>query len=131
MKVAESLHYYYVFTKYYNSLIKWMKKERPFVVKSRWQNSIKLHKGAIYDKVRAKDSLLENGSPELKFYQDNEEDNYTNAVMGINAEFLKEFNSSITQETTQEIKLRNPYRIELLNWWWWSQILQQNKLRNI
>ena len=39
---------------------------------------------------------------ELKFYPDNEEDNYTNAVMGINAEFLKEFNGSTTQETTQE-----------------------------
>jgi len=51
---------------------------------------------------RAKDALLENGSPELKFYPDNEEDNYTNAVMCINVEFLKEFNSSITQETTQE-----------------------------
>jgi len=51
---------------------------------------------------RAKDALLENGSPELKFYPDNEEDNYTNAVMGINAEFLKEFNGSATQETTQE-----------------------------
>lgn len=51
---------------------------------------------------RAKDTLLENGSPKLKFYPDNEEDNYTNAVMGINAEFLKE---SITQETTQEIKI--------------------------
>ena len=51
---------------------------------------------------RAKDALLENGSPELKFYPDNEEDNYTNAVMGINVEFLKEFNGSITQETTQE-----------------------------
>ena len=49
---------------------------------------------------RAKDSLLENGSPELKFYPDNEEDNYTNAVMEINAEFLKEFNGSTTQETT-------------------------------
>ena len=58
---------------------------------------------------RAKDALLENGSPELKFYPDNEEDNYTNAVMGINAEFLKVFNGSttqeITQETTQEIKI--------------------------
>ena len=39
---------------------------------------------------------------ELKFYPDNEEDNYTKAVMGINAEFLKEFNGSTTQETTQE-----------------------------
>ena len=51
---------------------------------------------------RAKDALLENGSPELKFYPDNEEDNYTNAVMGVNKEFLKEFNGSLTQETTQE-----------------------------
>ena len=54
---------------------------------------------------RAKDALLENGSPELKFYPDNEEDNYTNAVMGINSEFLKVFNGSTTQETTQEIKI--------------------------
>ena len=42
---------------------------------------------------------------ELKFYPDNEEDNYTNAVMGINSEFLKVFNGSTTQETTQEIKI--------------------------
>lgn len=55
---------------------------------------------------RAKDTLLENGSPELKFYPDNEEDNYTNAVMGINAEFLKEsITQETTQETTQEIKI--------------------------
>ena len=62
---------------------------------------------------RAKDALLENGSPELKFYPDNEEDNYTNAVMGINVEFLKEFNGSTTQETTQEIKIEKsvPNRI--------------------
>ncbi|PZW93871.1 ATP-binding protein [Lachnoanaerobaculum umeaense] len=51
---------------------------------------------------RAKDALLENGSPELKFYPDNEEDNYTNAVMGVNEEFLKEFNGSTTKETTKE-----------------------------
>ena len=58
---------------------------------------------------RAKDALLENGSPEIKFYLDNEEDNYTNAVMGINVEFLKEFNGS----TTQEIKIEKsvPNRI--------------------
>ena len=58
---------------------------------------------------RAKDALLENGSPEIKFYPDNEEDNYTNAVMGINVEFLKEFNGS----TTQEIKIEKsvPNRI--------------------
>lgn len=47
---------------------------------------------------RAKDALLENGSPELKFYPDNEEDNYTNAVMGVNEEFLREFNGSTTKE---------------------------------
>ena len=52
---------------------------------------------------RAKDALLENGSPELKFYPDNEEDNYTNAVIGVNKEFLKEFNDSTTKETTKEI----------------------------
>lgn len=49
-----------------------------------------------------KDALLENGSPELRFYPDNEEDNYTNAVMGINTEFLKDFNRSTTKETTKE-----------------------------
>ena len=51
---------------------------------------------------RAKDALLENGSPELKFYPDNEEDNYTNAVMEINKEFLNKFNYSTTEETTKE-----------------------------
>ena len=49
---------------------------------------------------RAKDALLANGSPELKFYPDNEEDNYTNAVMGVN----KEFNSSIDEKTTTKQK---------------------------
>ena len=56
---------------------------------------------------RAKDALLENGSPELKFYPDNEEDNYTNAVMGINVEFLKEFNGSTTQEIKIEKSVSN------------------------
>ena len=51
---------------------------------------------------RAKDSLSQNGSPELEFYPNNETDNYTNAVMAINKEFLRVFNSSSTQETTQE-----------------------------
>ena len=51
---------------------------------------------------RAKDSLFQNGSPELEFYPNNETDNYTNAVMAINKEFLRVFNSSSTQETTQE-----------------------------
>ena len=56
---------------------------------------------------RAKDTLLENGSPELKFYPDNEEDNYTNAVMGINSEFLKVFNGSTTQEIKIEKSVSN------------------------
>lgn len=56
---------------------------------------------------RAKDALLENGSPELKFYPDNEEDNYTNAVMGINSEFLKVFNGSTTQEIKIEKSVSN------------------------
>ena len=37
---------------------------------------------------RAKDALKVNGSPELKFYPDNDVDNYTNAIMHINKEFL-------------------------------------------
>ncbi|VWL85862.1 putative DNA binding domain-containing protein [Oceanivirga miroungae] len=56
---------------------------------------------------RAKDALIKNGSPNLKFYPDNEKDNYTNAVMSINAEFLKEFNGSTAQETTQKMKTEN------------------------
>ena len=48
---------------------------------------------------RAKDALLKNGSPDLKFYPDNEEDNYTNAVIRINPEFYKK----TTKETTKEI----------------------------
>ena len=51
---------------------------------------------------RAKDALIENGSQELKFYPDNDVDNYTNAVMEINTEFLKSFNGSSTKETTKE-----------------------------
>ncbi|WP_373729805.1 ATP-binding protein [Bacteroides heparinolyticus] len=49
---------------------------------------------------RAKDSLAENGSLALKFYPDNEADNYTNAVMAINAEFLNGFSGSATTKTT-------------------------------
>lgn len=52
---------------------------------------------------RSKDALLENGSPALEFYPDNEADNYTNAVMRINEEFLKDWNDGATQETTKEI----------------------------
>ena len=48
---------------------------------------------------RAKDALKNNGSPKLKFYPDNDVDNYTNAVMKINKEF---FNSSKVGNTTKE-----------------------------
>ena len=48
---------------------------------------------------RAKDALLENGSPELMFYPDNEMDNYTNAVMEVNGEFLKDSDSSNDKKT--------------------------------
>ena len=51
---------------------------------------------------RAKDALSENKSPELKFYPENDVDNYTNAVIGINAEFLKVFSDSTTKETSKE-----------------------------
>lgn len=53
---------------------------------------------------RAKDALFKNSSPELKFYPDNENDNYTNAVMTINSEFLKDLNVSTTKETSQTTK---------------------------
>ena len=49
---------------------------------------------------RAKDALKNNGSPKLKFYPDNDVDNYTNAIMEINKEFLNIKNT--TQETTKE-----------------------------
>ena len=39
---------------------------------------------------RAKDALHLNGSPELKFYPNNENDNYTNAVIKIHPEFLEQ-----------------------------------------
>ena len=61
---------------------------------------------------RAKDALLANGSPELKFYPDNEEDNYTNAVMGINAEFLKEFNGSNDEKTTTKTTTKTTMKRE-------------------
>ena len=51
---------------------------------------------------RAKDALAENRSPELKFYPENDVDNYTNAVIGINAEFLNRFNNSTSKETSKE-----------------------------
>lgn len=51
---------------------------------------------------RAKDALSENKSPELKFCPENDVDNYTNAVIGINAEFLKVFSDSTTKETSKE-----------------------------
>ena len=62
---------------------------------------------------RAKDALLENGSPELKFYPNNEEDNYTNAVMGVNEEFLKEgFNSSNDEKTTMKTTTKTTMKQE-------------------
>lgn len=62
---------------------------------------------------RAKDALLKNGSPELKFYPDNEEDNYTNAVMGVNEEFLKEgFNSSNDEKTTMKTTTKTTIKQE-------------------
>ena len=59
-----------------------------------------------------RDALLENGSPELKFYPDNEEDNYTNAVMGINAEFLKEFHGSNDEKTTTKTTTKTTMKQE-------------------
>jgi divergent AAA domain protein len=53
---------------------------------------------------RAKDALKNNGSPKLKFYPDNDVDNYTNAVMKINKEF---FNSSKVGNTTKETTKEN------------------------
>ena len=50
------------------------------------------------DTRQAEVAILENGSFELRFYLDNEEDNYTNAVMVVNEEFLIEYNGSITKE---------------------------------
>ena len=52
---------------------------------------------------RAKDALLENGSPELVFYPDNPNDNYTNAVMKINKEFALNFFGSTTTKTTTKL----------------------------
>ncbi|HII3688954.1 TPA: winged helix-turn-helix transcriptional regulator [Pasteurella multocida] len=60
----------------------------------------------------AKDALLENGSPELKFYPDNEEDNYTNAVMGVNEEFLKDFDSSNYEKTTMKTTTKTTMKQE-------------------
>ena len=54
---------------------------------------------------RAKDALKNNGSPELKFYPDNDVDNYTNAIMEINKEFFNIKNT--TQETTKETTKEN------------------------
>ena len=51
---------------------------------------------------RAKEALLENASPGLMFYPDNEVDNYTNAVMGVNEEFLKDSDSSNVKNTTMK-----------------------------
>ena len=61
---------------------------------------------------RAKDALFENGSPELKFYPDNEEDNYTNAVIGINKEFLNEFNSRSYEKTTTKTTTKTTMKQE-------------------
>ena len=63
---------------------------------------------------RAKDALLANGSLELKFYPDNEEDNYTNAVMGVNKEFLKEFNSSNDEKTTTKTTMKQEEIIKII-----------------
>ncbi|MDO5022874.1 MAG: hypothetical protein Q4E07_06010 [Eubacteriales bacterium] len=57
---------------------------------------------------RAKDALLENESPELKFYPNNEKDNFTKAVIEINKEFLKAFNGSTTKETNSTAYEKQP-----------------------
>ncbi len=59
---------------------------------------------------RAKESLKLNRSPELKFYPDNDIDDYTNAVMGISSEFLinKDIETTInttTKTTTMQQKI--------------------------
>ena len=54
---------------------------------------------------RAKDALKNNRSPKLKFYPDNDIDNYTNAIMEINKEFFNIKNT--TQETTKETTKEN------------------------
>ena len=51
-------------------------------------------------------------TPELKFYPDNEEDNYTNAVIGINKEFLNEFNSSSYEKTTTKTTTKTTIKQE-------------------
>ncbi len=49
---------------------------------------------------RAKEALKLNRSPELKFYPDNDIDDYTNAVMGISSEFLSNKDYVTTTKTT-------------------------------
>ena len=62
----------------------------------------------------AKDELFENDIPEFKFYPDNEEDNYTNAVIGINKEFLNKFNSSSYEKTTTKTTTKTTIKQEKL-----------------
>ena len=53
---------------------------------------------------------------ELKFYPENEEDNYTNAVIEVNKEFLKEFNSSdekTTMKTTTKTTMKQEEIIKI------------------
>ncbi|QPK93625.1 hypothetical protein HCQ94_03250 [Actinomyces sp. zg-332] len=61
-----------------------------------------------------KDTLLENGSPEPKFYSENEEDNYTNAVMGVNEEFLKDFDSSNYEKTITKTTMKQEEIIKII-----------------
>lgn len=54
----------------------------------------------------AKEALKFDRSPELKFYPDNDIDDYTNAVMSISSEFLINKNSeTTTKPTTMQQKI--------------------------
>ena len=49
-----------------------------------------------------------------EFSPDNEKDNYTNAVIGINKEFLNKFNSSSYEKTTTKTTTKTTIKQEKL-----------------
>ena len=59
----------------------------------------------------AEDELFENGFPEFKFYPDNEEDNYSNAVIGLKKEFLRSRDEKTTTKTTTKTTMKRKEKL--------------------
>lgn len=59
----------------------------------------------------AKDELFENDFPAFKFYPDNVEDNYSNAVIGLKKEFMSSRDEKTTTKTTTKTTMKRKERV--------------------